>query len=272
MSRLQRYLLLTFTITALLDAATLISMNRYPLAAKLLLSLRMAVPALGTALVSLAYFGELSERLLNPSFAHRYLIHSISLPIAVFFLGSMITVLINERIALPSVSFSELNLSELPSDLLMSLMLMTSAFLSGVTVNALASLVEEIGWRGFMLEETIRYGLLRSSLITGLAWGVWRLPMVFVYTKAYPKHSDALGLLLFLSLMLLISSILSWLRIRSRSLYPVALFSGIFWSLSNSLGFFLRVDDEILGFPYGLPVLSSLAVLTLATIKLGRGV
>ncbi|MEM4580775.1 MAG: CPBP family glutamic-type intramembrane protease, partial [Candidatus Korarchaeum sp.] len=80
-------------------------------------------------------------------------------------------------LSLPSVSLSQLSLSELPSDELVSLMLMVSGFLSGITINALASLIEEIGWRGFMLEETMRYGFLRSSLVVGLAWGVWRLPI-----------------------------------------------------------------------------------------------
>ncbi|MDW8035426.1 MAG: CPBP family intramembrane glutamic endopeptidase [Candidatus Korarchaeum sp.] len=262
MRRILKYLLLTFAITAFLDAAALSVMSHYPLAAKLLLALRTAVPALGTALISLAYFGELSERLLHPSFAHRYLIHSITLPVVIVLIASLVTILVNERVSLPSVSFSELKFSDLPRDELVSLMLMVSGFLSGMTINALASLVEEIGWRGLMLEETIRYGFIKSSLITGIAWGTWRLPMGFVYTKVYPKHVDALGLLTFLSLMLAISLILTWLRVRSRSLYPVALFSGILWSLSNSFAFFLRVEDEILGFPYGLPqLLSSMLVL-----------
>ncbi|MEM2603645.1 MAG: CPBP family intramembrane glutamic endopeptidase [Candidatus Korarchaeum sp.] len=270
MERLLRYLLLTFSITAVLDLAALSSMGYYPPVARLLLALRIAAPALGVAIISLAYFGELSERLLHPSFAHRYLIHSIILPIVIVSLGSLITVLINERISLPSVSLSQLSLSELPSDELVSLMLMVSGFLSGITINALASLIEEIGWRGFMLEETMRYGFLRSSLVVGLVWGVWRLPIGFLYTKVYPKHSDALGLLAFLSLTLVISPILAWLRVRSRSLYPVALFSGVLWSLSNSFAFFLRVEDEILGFPYGLPLLSSLFVVMLPLLKLGE--
>jgi len=268
MRRLLRYLLLTFAITALLDLAALGSMRYYPLAAKLLLSLRMAAPALGTVLISLAYLGELSERLLHPYFAHRYLIHSIVLPPTIILLGSVITLAINKRISLPSVSLSELNLSGLPSDELMSIMLMVSGFLSGVSINALASLVEEIGWRGFMFEETIRYGFIRSSLMTGLAWGVWRLPLGFAYSRAYPKHPDALGALAFLSMMLVMSVMLGWLRMRSRSLYPVALFSGIFWSLSNSFSLFLRTDDEILGLPYGIPVISSFLVVLLALLAI----
>lgn len=272
MRRLPRYLLLTFAMTALLDAVALSSMAYYPVAAKLLLSLRTAVPALGTALVSFAYFGELSERLLRPSFAYRYLIYAIFLPVAAVLLGSAITALINRRVSLPSVSLSQLNLSELPSDELMSLMLMASGFLFGMTVNALASLLEEIGWRGFMLEETMRYGFLRSSLTVGVAWGVWHLPTGFAYARVYPRHSDALGLIVFLSLMLVTSPLLAWLRLMSKSLYPVALFSGILRSLSNSFAFFLRVEDEILGFPYGLPLIPSLLLVTMAALKSGRSV
>lgn len=40
---------------------------------------------------------------------------------------------------------------------------------------------EELGWRGYMLGElTKRHSLLKSSIIVGLAWGLWHLPLWFV--------------------------------------------------------------------------------------------
>lgn len=42
-------------------------------------------------------------------------------------------------------------------------------------------LAEELGWRGHALDRLkLRFGPLRASLVLGLAWGVWHLPLVFV--------------------------------------------------------------------------------------------
>lgn len=40
---------------------------------------------------------------------------------------------------------------------------------------------EELGWRGFALDPLLkRYGVLTGSLILGLIWGVWHLPLFFM--------------------------------------------------------------------------------------------
>lgn len=270
MKRLLKYLALTFALTTVIDAIALSSLPDYPLISKHLLTIRAIIPALGTVLISLAYFGELVERLLHPSFNHEYLIHSILLPLALVGLGSLVTIMMNERISLPSITLSQFRLTKLPSDEFLSAVLTISSLIYGMTVNALFSLVEEIGWRGLMLEETIRFGFLRSSFITGIAWGTWRLPISFAYSKAFPMHSDALGVLTFLLNMLLISVPLAWLRLRSGSLYPVALFSGILWPLSNSFALFLRVEDELFGFPQGIPMLISTSIVTLCLLVMTR--
>jgi uncharacterized protein len=51
----------------------------------------------------------------------------------------------------------------------------------GFTVTFLANTCEEIGWRGFALPRLQkRHNALYSTLIVGMLWGLWHLPLVFL--------------------------------------------------------------------------------------------
>jgi membrane protease YdiL (CAAX protease family) len=85
-----------------------------------------------------------------------------------------------------------------------------------------ANPLEEIGWRGFALPRlSERYGPARASLVVGLAWALWHLPM-FVWAaspmRAFPRFAWAASLLAE-------SFLLTWLYFRSRrSVAVVSLF------------------------------------------------
>jgi uncharacterized protein len=51
----------------------------------------------------------------------------------------------------------------------------------GFVINFLGNTCEEIGWRGFALPHLQkRYNALISTLIVGLLWGLWHLPLLFL--------------------------------------------------------------------------------------------
>jgi membrane protease YdiL (CAAX protease family) len=51
----------------------------------------------------------------------------------------------------------------------------------GFGVNFLANTCEEIGWRGFALPHLQkRHNALLATLIVGMLWGLWHLPLVFL--------------------------------------------------------------------------------------------
>ncbi len=51
----------------------------------------------------------------------------------------------------------------------------------GLGVNFLANTCEEIGWRGFALSHLQkRHNALIATLIVGVLWGLWHLPLVFL--------------------------------------------------------------------------------------------
>ncbi len=52
-----------------------------------------------------------------------------------------------------------------------------------------SSLGEEFGWRGFALPKLQeRHNALIASLIIGIAWGMWHLPMNFIGMRQYGAH------------------------------------------------------------------------------------
>jgi membrane protease YdiL (CAAX protease family) len=60
---------------------------------------------------------------------------------------------------------------------------LVSAFLVG-------PLPEEIGWRGYLLESWLQtYSPLKASLLVGLVWAAWQLPLFFV--TGFPLQRDA---------------------------------------------------------------------------------
>lgn len=87
------------------------------------------------------------------------------------------------------------------------------AWLGFVVRSALFTLLvvgigEETGWRGWMLPELLkRYTPLKSSILVGLVWGMWHLPLFIV--GAYPGPADAVVEYLFIGPML--SILLTWM-------------------------------------------------------------
>jgi uncharacterized protein len=63
------------------------------------------------------------------------------------------------------------------------LIFLASTFLIG-------PLPEEIGWRGYLLDAWLeKYSPLKASLLVGLVWATWQLPLFFFI--GYPLHRDA---------------------------------------------------------------------------------
>jgi hypothetical protein len=58
--------------------------------------------------------------------------------------------------------------------------LLLSALPAGASVNALAALGEELGWRGYLFVAFSGSSFWRRSLTTGLVWGLWHVPLVLV--------------------------------------------------------------------------------------------
>ncbi len=92
-----------------------------------------------------------------------------------------------------------------------------------LTGGLVAGLGEELGWRGFLTPTLAeKYGWKTASAVTGLIWGVWHWPVILWST--YHSAAPLWFTLLFFTLMTVsLSFLFSWLRLRSKSVWPCAL-------------------------------------------------
>lgn len=113
---------------------------------------------------------------------------------------------------------------------------------SFIPLLILGPLSEEIGWRGYALERLqTRWNALTSSLIVGLVWALWHLPLFMMVGTS--QHESEVPFIGFLINMISNSILYTWLYNNTKQslwsaillhwLYTYAaqvLFSGVTWS------------------------------------------
>jgi membrane protease YdiL (CAAX protease family) len=93
---------------------------------------------------------------------------------------------------------------------------------AGMVQSMSTALGEEIGWRGFLAPRLIAVrGFAIGTLVTGAIWAVWHVPVIV--GSGYNGGGDMrFELLSFVVGVVSMSAALSWLRLRSGSLWPCA--------------------------------------------------
>jgi membrane protease YdiL (CAAX protease family) len=86
-----------------------------------------------------------------------------------------------------------------------------------------SALGEEIGWRGFLVPELFkRFGFTATALISGVIWSCWHYPLLIWgdYNSGTPTWY---GLTCFTVMVISISFVFAWMRLKSGSLWTGAL-------------------------------------------------
>ncbi len=93
----------------------------------------------------------------------------------------------------------------------------------GSVIGNLSTLGEEIGWRGFLVPQLYKLqGFLPTALISGAIWAAWHLPILLA--TDYNRGSLGVYSLLMFGLdTIALSFVMTWLRLKSNSLWPVVL-------------------------------------------------
>ena len=101
-----------------------------------------------------------------------------------------------------------------------------SGLIGGPTVNAIAAMGEESGWRGFLQRELAYLGFWRSSLLIGVIWGIWHAPIIYQGYN-YPEH-PLTGIFMMVVLCTLLAPIVSFVRLKAKSVVAAAVLHGSF--------------------------------------------
>ena len=93
----------------------------------------------------------------------------------------------------------------------------------GSLILMFAAIGEEAGWRGFLQETLVeRLGWIKSTLLIGLIWGLWHLPLNLAgYNDA--QHPILQALIIFQIHTISMSFVLALLMRKTRSIWVVAL-------------------------------------------------
>jgi CAAX protease family protein len=102
-------------------------------------------------------------------------------------------------------------------------LLVATTFMLGAIARALG---EEIGWRGFLAPRMVaRLGFTWGAILSGAIWASWHIPiMVFgAYNAGTPFWY---GFSCFASFVIASAVMLTWLRLKSNSVWPCAILHG----------------------------------------------
>jgi membrane protease YdiL (CAAX protease family) len=158
----------------------------------------------------------------------------------------------------------ELAAATLPPPLLVVL----QAAFAGITVNALAALGEEAGWRGY-LYAVLEDRFWRVALWTGLAWGLWHAPLVALGHNRVVGNVGA-DLALTVAFCVLASPLHTYVRARSGSCVAAAVMHGTFNAMAGVPVLFLRGGETLWVGPLGIASLLGLVLVTALVAALDR--
>jgi len=114
----------------------------------------------------------------------------------------------------------------------------------GVVRSTASALGEEIGWRGFLVPELAKtFNFTSTALISGVVWATWHYPgLIWAdYNSGTPAWY---GLTCFTMMVIAISFVFAWMRLKSGSLWTGALLhashnlyiQGIFTPMTSDTG------------------------------------
>ncbi len=111
-----------------------------------------------------------------------------------------------------------------------AVLFVVQGLVAGLTINAIAALGEELGWRGLLLTELAPLGFWKLSIVTGALWGIWHAPII-LQGHNFPEAPVA-GVFVMTVATMAMAPIYTYLTVRARSVLAATFLHGSF----NGLG------------------------------------
>ncbi len=138
------------------------------------------------------------------------------------------------HVATTTAKFIEMNISRVPPKQVAhfrkmmasqaihpALRFVLQGMVAGLTVSGFVSLGEELGFRGFLLKE-VTGGFFRRSILIGVLWGLWLIPLGGYFHAGHPIE----GAVLLFVWAIVLSPALVYVRVRSRTILAPIFFRG----------------------------------------------
>lgn len=135
------------------------------------------------------------------------------------------------------------------------------AVVAACTANGLAAFGEELGWRGYMLRHLSHWSFGKVCLLTGFVWGIWHFPLILMGHN-YPS-APYWGVLFIVVFCMLISPIMTYLVIKTKSVITAAVFHGSINATAALHLYYLKGGNNLSN---GLLGYSGFTVIVFATV------
>lgn len=136
--------------------------------------------------------------------------------------------------------------------------------IAGLTINLVAGMGEEMGWRGFLLRAFEGKSFIKTSLVVGFIWGIWHFPLILMGHN-YPDHPQ-IGVLIMTLWCMMLGPLFLYITLKARSVLAAGLLHG---TLNGTAGTSIVVisggNDLIVGVT-GIAGFVSLAVVLVGII------
>jgi uncharacterized protein len=141
------------------------------------------------------------------------------------------------------------------------LMLMVSAL-----IITLFTFGEEYGWRGYLLPRLLPLGEIRASLLVGLIWALWHLPLLLAGLN-FPGVNVWLAILVFTFVTVAVSFAYTWFYVASSGSVLVA---AVLHASFNNFADTITVPPILLGaHPFTASVVDGVLMVALVVVVYG---
>lgn len=131
---------------------------------------------------------------------------------------------------------------------------------AGLTINALAALGEELGWRGLLLTELAPLGFWKLSIFTGAVWGIWHAPII-LQGHNFPD-TPVVGVFVMTAATIAMAPIYTYLTVRARSVLAATVLHGSFNGLGALSLVYLTGAGNLVTAPVGVAGIGATLLVT----------